>query len=208
MSADIGPLLRYQNLVSKAKLEQDYGQKLAIDKLQMLHNELAGYALQKPLSGWKTLLPFRNKMSGEFPKGLYIYGAVGRGKSMLMDLFFDGADVSQKRRIHFHKFMQEAHETIHKWRQINSNNKEREPINPAAQQLAKKNALLCFDEFEIRDIADAMIVSRLFTTMLELGVVVVATSNRHPNELYKDGLQRDRFLPFIQLVQERMNVLQ
>ena len=122
--------------------------------------------------------------------------------------FFDGVNVKRKRRIHFHKFMQEAHEAIHSWRNKNKNGKGGEPIGPTAKLLAEKNALLCFDEFEVRDIADAMIVARLFTAMMELGVVVVATSNRHPNDLYKDGLQRDRFTPFIDLIKDRMEVLQ
>jgi cell division protein ZapE len=126
---------------------------------------------------------------------------------MLMDLFFDGVAVKNKRRVHFHEFMQEAHELIHIWRQNNRNEQQAEPISPVAAKIAKNTALLCFDEFEVRDIADAMIVSRLFTALLELGVVVVATSNRHPDELYKDGLQRDLFLPFIKLVKAKMDIL-
>ena len=126
---------------------------------------------------------------------------------MLMDLFFDGVVVKHKRRIHFHEFMQEAHELIHIWRQNNKNEQQAEPISPVAAKIAKNSALLCFDEFEVRDIADAMIVSRLFTALLELGVVVVATSNRHPDELYKDGLQRDLFLPFIKLIKAKMGIL-
>ena len=124
-----------------------------------------------------------------------------------MDLFFDGVAVKNKRRVHFHEFMQEAHELIHIWRQNNRNVRQAEPMGPVAAKIAENTALLCFDEFEVRDIADAMIVSRLFTALLELGVVVVATSNRHPDELYKDGLQRDLFLPFIKLIKAKMDIL-
>ncbi|MBH68501.1 MAG: cell division protein ZapE [Rhodospirillaceae bacterium] len=207
MSSENGPWTEYERLVSSGKLTLDPGQQAAAKHLQELHTKLSGYQLKKLSSDWKTLFSFKSRVSRGFPKGLYIHGAVGRGKSMLMDLFFDGANVSKKRRIHFHKFMQEAHEAIYEWRQVNRNDKSGDPIAATAQLLAKKNALLCFDEFEIRDIADAMIVARLFTAMLELGVVVVATSNRHPNDLYKDGLQRDRFVPFIELIKGRMEVL-
>ena len=207
MTFEEGPRAGYESLVSAGTLTWDQGQELAVDKLQKLHGTLADYKAAKPLAGWKSFLPFQPKSPEAYPRGLYIFGSVGRGKSMLMDLFFDGVDVKRKRRIHFHKFMQEAHEAIHNWREKNKNDKDSEPIAPTAKLLAEKNALLCFDEFEIRDIADAMIVARLFTAMMELGVVVVATSNRHPNDLYKDGLQRDRFLPFIKLIQNRMEVL-
>ena len=145
-------------------------------------------------------------MDMQTPRGLYIFGGVGRGKSMLMDLFFDEVDIERKRRIHFHEFMQEAHELIHEWRQGNKNSKMLEPIGPTAARLAEKNWLLCFDEFEVRDIADAMILSRLFGAMFDLGVVVIATSNRHPDDLYKYGLQRDLFLPFISIIKERLEI--
>ncbi len=203
-----GPWAGYNSLVSSGILARDTGQELAVDKLQILHRKLAGYNLESPLFSWRSVFSFRSKTKESWPKGLYIFGSVGRGKSMLMDLFFDGVNVKRKRRIHFHKFMQEAHEAIHCWRDKNKNGKGGEPIGPTAKLLAEKNALLCFDEFEVRDIADAMIVARLFTAMMELGVVVVATSNRHPNDLYKDGLQRDRFTPFIDLIKDRMEVLQ
>ena len=156
-----GPRAGYNSLVSGI-LARDTGQELAVDKLQILHRKLAGYNLESPLFSWRSVFSFRSKPES-WPKGLYIFGSVGRGKSMLMDLFFDGVDVKRKRRIHFHKFMQEAHEAIHNWREKNKNDKDSEPIAPTAKLLAEKNALLCFDEFEIRDIADAMIVARLFT---------------------------------------------
>ncbi len=123
-----------------------------------------------------------------------------------MDLFFDTVNVEKKRRIHFHEFMQEAHGLIHAWRQTKSVDSTAEPIRPTAAKLAADAWVLCFDEFEVRDIADAMIVARLFVAMFELGVVVVATSNRVPDDLYKGGLQRDLFLPFIGLLKQRLEV--
>lgn len=202
-----GPSAGYRDLVLKGQLVEDNVQLNAVNELERLHNLLRGYELSVVSGSWIKKLLFKSTDSRETPKGLYVYGGVGRGKSMLMDLFFDGVAVKNKRRVHFHEFMQEAHELIHIWRQNNRNEQQAEPISPVAAKIAKNTALLCFDEFEVRDIADAMIVSRLFTALLELGVVVVATSNRHPDELYKDGLQRDLFLPFIKLVKAKMDIL-
>ena len=202
-----GPSAGYRDLVLKGQLVEDHVQLNAVNQLERLHNLLRGYELSVASGSWIKKLLFKSTDSRETPKGLYVYGGVGRGKSMLMDLFFDGVAVKNKRRVHFHEFMQEAHELIHIWRQNNRNEQQAEPISPVAAKIAKNTALLCFDEFEVRDIADAMIVSRLFTALLELGVVVVATSNRHPDELYKDGLQRDLFLPFIKLVKAKMDIL-
>jgi cell division protein ZapE len=207
MSANDGPIARHEALLASGEVNADPAQRIAVEKLQALHERLDGYRPASTKSGWVELFGFGKRAPVEAPRGLYIHGAVGRGKSMLMDLFFDGVAVERKRRVHFHEFMQEAHELIHEWRQSNKVSKTAEPIRPTAARLADKNWLLCFDEFEVRDIADAMIVSRLFHAMFELGVVVVATSNRHPDELYKDGLQRDLFLPFIAILQKRLEVL-
>jgi cell division protein ZapE len=207
MSSADGPLRRYEALLASGEVNADPAQRLAVEKLQAMHEQLRGYRLASAKSGWAGRLGFGKRTPESAPKGLYIHGAVGRGKSMLMDLFFDCVEVERKRRVHFHEFMQEAHELIHQWRQSNKVSKTAEPIRPTAAKLADRNWLLCFDEFEVRDIADAMIVSRLFHAMFELGVVVVATSNRHPNDLYKDGLQRDLFLPFIAILQKRLEVL-
>ena len=207
MSSNDGPILRYEALLASGEVNTDPAQRVAVEKLQALHERLEGYRPASSKLGWVERFGFGKRAAVEAPHGLYIYGAVGRGKSMLMDLFFDGVAVERKRRIHFHEFMQEAHELIHEWRQSNKVSKNAEPIRPTAMRLADKNWLLCFDEFEVRDIADAMIVSRLFHAMFELGVVVVATSNRHPDELYKNGLQRDLFLPFIAILQKRLGVL-
>jgi cell division protein ZapE len=134
--------------------------------------------------------------------GLFLYGGVGRGKSMLMDLFFEAAPVARKRRVHFHAFMQEVHAGIAKARAGGTT----DPVKPVADAVADGATLLCFDEMQITDITDAMLVGRLFERLFERGVVVVTTSNRAPDELYKEGLNRQLFLPFIALIKDRVEV--
>jgi cell division protein ZapE len=149
------------------------------------------------------------KRSPAMPRGLYIWGSVGRGKTMLMDLFFEGLTVRRKRRVHFHDFMADVHERIHLWRQQLKQGTVRgdDPIRPVAASLAEEAWVLCFDEFAVTDIADAMILGRLFTALFEYGVVVIATSNVEPDRLYEGGLNRTLFEPFIKLLTERMQVV-
>jgi cell division protein ZapE len=137
------------------------------------------------------------------PEGVYLWGGVGRGKSMLMDLAFAHLDLHPKRRVHFHEFMLEAHQRLRRARE----SEEGDPIEPVAEEIAGEARLLCLDEMQVTDPADAMILSRLFTKLLAEGVKVVTTSNRPPGDLYKDGLNRELFLPFIDLIEQRMLVV-
>jgi cell division protein ZapE len=201
--AAAGPLALYRERCRAGDLAADPAQAMAAEKLELLHHALVGY---RPGGGasWRERLGLKRRQQEAAPQGLYIFGAVGRGKSMLMDLFFAASPVAEKRRVHFHEFMLEAHEAMHRWRQAN----EGDPVPPLADAIAESSWLLCFDEFQVGNIADAMLLGRLFEALFERGVVVVATSNWASDELYKGGLQRERFIPFIDLIKERLDILQ
>lgn len=202
---DSGPLPVYRALLAAGELTRDPSQEAAAARLHKLWTELIGYD-PKPAAApgrWSRLLG-RKPETPAAPLGLYLVGEVGRGKSMLMDLFFDTAQVARKRRIHFHRFMQDSHARVHAWRKANAD--AADPIPPLADQVAAEAALLCFDEFQVNDIADALILGRLFQALFARGVVVVATSNVAPDDLFKGQPGRDAFLPFIALIKERVEV--
>jgi cell division protein ZapE len=203
----LGPLARYRHRVAAGGLKADPCQELAAEKLESLAHALAEYRPAEGGGGWRERLGLARRPDPA-PQGLYIFGAVGRGKSMLMDLFFAAAPVERKRRVHFHAFMLEVHERLHALRQDGDNGRNGDPIAPLAAQIAADATLLCFDEFQVTNIADAMILGRLFEAMFARGVVVVATSNTAPDDLYANGLQRDRFLPAIAMLKEKLDVLE
>ncbi|QCK86250.1 AFG1 family ATPase [Phreatobacter aquaticus] len=199
---------RYQSLVDSGEISFDPAQAVIAKRLAALNAELGDYRLARRKSGALSWL-FARGEKREPVRGLYIWGEVGRGKTMLMDLFMAASPVRRKRRAHFHEFMADVHERIHIYRQKLKAGEVKgdDPIAPVAADLAEEAWLLCFDEFSVTDIADAMILGRLFGRLFEEGVVVVATSNVVPDELYRDGLNRALFLPFIKLMQERMAVV-
>jgi len=191
-----GPVwVAYDALIGTNELKPDPAQEQAAAALDRLADGLENG------SGLLSRF-FRSRQQG--PVGVYLWGGVGRGKSMLMDLAFENIDVHPKRRVHFHEFMLETHGRLRKARQ----SEEGDPIEPVAEEIAAEAELLCFDEMQVTNPADAMILSRLFGRLLEQGVKVVTTSNRPPRDLYKGGLNRELFIPFIQLIERRMLVVE
>lgn len=191
-------LAAYDALLANGELKPDADQAAAAARLNLLQQELEGGAAGTGFFG-----RLFGKGAPQTPRGIYMWGAVGRGKSMLMDLFYDHLRISEKRRVHFHAFMLDVHARLREARKSESG----DPILPVAASLTEGLRLLAFDEMVINNSADAMILSRLFTAMMKDGLTVVATSNRPPADLYKDGLNREHFLPFIDLIQSRLDVL-
>jgi cell division protein ZapE len=196
----MNPLDLYRARVADGSLQSDPLQDAAMARLSRLYDEV----LAPPPGGF---LPFLKKPRA--PRGLYIYGPVGRGKTMIMDIFYDSLpDAVKKRRVHFHDFMIAVHDDLHRARLAGKSGAGADSALIAfARTLAADVRVLCFDEFHVTDVADAMILGRLFTALFDHGVTVVATSNWEPEKLYEGGLQRDRFLPFIALVKERMEIV-
>lgn len=192
-------LQRYRELVAAGELRADPEQEAAAIRLDALQRELEAPAQPTGLLG-KLL----GRKAPPSPRGLYMWGGVGRGKSMLMDLFHDNLSITAKRRAHFHEFMLDVHARLREERRKESG----DPILPVAAAIAAETQVLCFDEMVVNNSADAMIMSRMFTALIvEGGVTVITTSNRAPSDLYKNGLNREHFLPFITLVESRLDVL-
>ena len=198
----------YIRRVDLGGLTFDETQVAFAQRLEALSGELIDYRPPAPQGRWRKLLGNGNGGISP-PRGCYVWGGVGRGKTMLMDVFHDQAPLRSKRRVHFHRFMQEVHQSLHAIRRQQRSGEvwdDADPITLLCQAVAEKATLLCLDEFQVSDIADAMIVGRLFEALLSQGVVIVATSNILPRDLYRDGLNRHAFMPFIAMLEKKLDV--
>ncbi|CZR69711.1 probable AFG1-ATPase family gene [Phialocephala subalpina] len=222
---DRGPLQEYDARVDQGRLRDDEHQRGIIESLQHLHDELKGYHAPPTIHPTiESLKPAPKSVFGRLfshapkekklqeipdnlPRGLYLYGDVGSGKTMLMDMFYETlpSSVTSKTRIHFHNFMQDVHKRLHKMKMEHGNDIDGVPF--VAADIAEKGNVLCFDEFQCTDVADAMILRRLLEALMSHGVVLVTTSNRQPDDLYKNGIQRESFVPCINLLKNRLHVI-
>ncbi|MGB7037645.1 MAG: cell division protein ZapE [Xanthobacteraceae bacterium] len=198
----------YAAAVAAGRVESDEAQLAVLERMARLEAHIAEHRLARKSSALGWLFAGRQRARPPI-KGLYIYGEVGRGKTMLMDFFFETSPVERKRRAHFHEFMLDVHERVFAVRQAmkRGEHQDEDPIRRVADALADEAWLLCFDEFHVTDIADAMILARLFAQLFARGIVLVATSNVAPDELYKDGLNRALFVPFIHMLHEHVDVM-
>ncbi|KAK3045009.1 hypothetical protein LTS18_014794, partial [Coniosporium uncinatum] len=222
---DRGPIAEYDERVHAGRLRDDDHQRTIIGFLQDLHEMLAEYkppkvvhptieslqpakrSLFSSLFGGKAQRKSTPQIPENMPRGVYMFGDVGSGKTMLMDLFYDTLpnNITSKTRIHFHNFMQEVHRDLHKMKMAHGNDIDGIPF--VAANIAEKSSVLCFDEFQCTDVADAMILRRLIESLMSHGVVIVTTSNRHPDDLYKNGIQRESFIPCINMLKDRLRVI-
>ena len=211
-ATSLSPLGKYQQLIENGSLQWDEKQESAMMPLDALYRELekVNFEVKTPPSSGGKSWPFSltqswfasNKPS--FIKGVYTHGSVGCGKTMIMDMFFDMLPMQRKRRVHFYAWMLEVHERIHQWKKENKGSSD--PILPIAKQIRAETDIICFDEFQVVDVADAMLIRRLISILWDDGLVLVCTSNRPPTDLYYRGFQREAFLPFIDLLQEKCRV--
>lgn len=193
-----GPLEVYRARVTRGEIATDAAQARAIEALDRLHRDLMKAA---PARGWRRKLANLAGKKAKPIRGLYLWGSVGRGKTFMMDLFFGSLPFPEKRRQHFHRFMASVHESLKRHRDVE------DPLVLVADEIAAETRVICFDEFAVTDIADAMILGTLFAALFERGVTLAATSNIVPEQLYRDGLQRQRFLPTIALLREHTEVI-
>jgi cell division protein ZapE len=190
-----GPVEVYHRALERRGFESDASQLRAVERLQQLYEEWTAYKAKRSNALWRLVV------HPELPRGVYLWGGVGRGKSFLMDSFYLCLPLVRKRRVHFHHFMRDVH------RELEELKGKEDPLAALAERIAKRYRLICFDEMHVNDIADAMIVGRLLGRIMDLGVVCCMTSNYRPDELYKDGLKRENFLPTIELLKARLDVL-
>jgi len=220
-----GPMAEYDARVESGRLRDDEHQRNIIRNLQDLHDMLQSYeqppvqqptieSLQPPKKSFFSFLSSSSPAGSalppipeSLPKGMYMFGDVGSGKTMMMDLFYDTLppNIKRKTRIHFHAFMQSVHKDLHKMKMQHGNDIDSIPF--VAAGIAERSSVLCFDEFQCTDVADAMILRRLMESLMAHGTVIVTTSNRHPDDLYKNGIQRESFIPCINLLKSRLTVL-